>query len=1670
MADNIQTKILEIQVRYDTALQQIAKWRSEIDQTRQHMIDLKAAHKDGSLGTQEFQHSMSACEQQIKTNQQSIAVLTRQIQSQRRAEKEQEGSLNQLRAQLSKATAEYDAMSRAERESAAGQELKKKINDITTELKGAEAETQRFYRNVGNYQEAVSGLEKVEQKVKGVGKALLGMAGITSISVFGKEAEKIGSAYQDQMGKVLAVTNANTIELAQMSAEVERLGSTTRYTAQEAGEAMEFLTRNGLNAVNATGTLSGVLHLAQANAIELGEAADIVTGQMNAFHLKVSDVTHINDVLSYTCANSATNITQLNEALRNTAPIAYTAGVSIDETCAALATLADNNIKGADSGTILRQTFNGMLTSTKLTEKAYKELGIEMNLSTVKADGLVGSLKRIMDAGPSVQQLSDIFGRRAVPGVMALTNSLDLLERKFISVTESAAGTTDRMFQQSYSQFTVAAKSLESAWEGFLIQLWGGTNQVLRDKFVAEANELDNVWGEKISMLEERAQFKMTQAESNPTDSNAQAAAAAAQQNVEEARRLYQDAKDSLSERMQYDLLDNEELAQRWREAATSLEGEYMPKIATLKAQYEAAQEVFNANPEEEGAQQALLYARSELNEATKSYTEARNTLYGQVKAEAAGGEELADQWVRASEAVSDAKEKMVVARRVMEEAKADAEANPSNDALFTKYQELEQEYYLAQELYNKASAEFTEVHEDVNANSGSGIAQSTTNVLNELTAMVQWIKANIDELTTLIMSLIAGISLSKLVSHVKTSAGQMKNDLITNANAASQKVQNLITKETLLRKQADTQTRLLAKASGEERSLIEKKLQITNEQIRQTELAKQKALIAEQKVVQTAAASATASGWKGAMTSATLAVKGFVTASKTAVKSFALTAILSLAIELIMKLWDALDSGDGVFGKIGGAIKSFIQTSLQKLGQVVVDVINYFVDLYNSSEIVRGSIAFLGGVFKTVWAVVKAGAEGLVNVFRLLGDVIGMAANIMKNFLAGNWADAIKGVTNYGVAIQKFFKAQVSTGINAGKEIADGFVESFKNMDKKLEKVEWKPASNSAAPSNNVGGGGGVTPTGDLGNDDGAEAGGGVRIGNGGKSGKGNTEAERKKREKLEMEALANLQNELYKIEAEGAEKRRNEVEAQYDKRIDKLRTQLATEKNLTETAREAITQLILVIEQEKTDALEKLSKAERKKVIEEEIKNNEARLNLIRKGTGAELSEKIRGIEAYRDAAIKAANDEIADEDERNGKIAEIIAAYEQQRISLISGSMDTELGIRLSNLDKKHEIAVQEAEDAISVEKAKLAKLHAMTEEEYNAMSDEQRDSYDRQLQEATEALARRQETLSLINEQYVRDTTAAQEESEAQSIIRQKQALADRILMMQNNEDERLQLLRNGQVITEEEELADQQRKLESIGGFEAQKLQIQAEYAQQAYESVLERGQLSTQTEDEYNREVEEKRAANLAAKKNIDEAYVKQEQAKYNAMKSLTSSLTGLLDTLGESNKAFAVMSKVITLAQIAIDTGKAISAGIASAAAVPFPGNIAAIATTVATIVANVATAISTVKSAKFAQGGKVNGPGTGTSDSIPAMLSNGEFVMTASATRIYEPLLVAMNNIGKGVPMQVIGSNRDAYINESLTESFSAAVKDIQPVVSVSEINEVQSRVRTIENLDTF
>lgn len=326
-------------------------------------------------------------------------------------------------------------------------------------------ETKQFQRGIG----------KIKQQLSTFGNFLKGAFTIGSITMFGKAMVEASMEFEDAMARVKSVCNATTEEMQMMTAEARKMGETTRYTATEAAKAMENLVRNGLSAQQATKALSSVLQLAQANAIGLDEAAVILTNTLNMFNLSVNEAARVNDVLSSTAANTATNVSELYDALANAAPVASVLGFNIEEVNAALGALAQRGVKGADAGTQLRMAF------VKLTDpailKKLKEYNLNIDEQTIKADGLAGTFRKLYNAQLSMTQLVDIFSQKGAAGMANLIMAYQQFER-VLNITENSMGTTERMFGQSMGNMNQEIKVLISVWESFLITMGNKTSGI----------------------------------------------------------------------------------------------------------------------------------------------------------------------------------------------------------------------------------------------------------------------------------------------------------------------------------------------------------------------------------------------------------------------------------------------------------------------------------------------------------------------------------------------------------------------------------------------------------------------------------------------------------------------------------------------------------------------------------------------------------------------------------------------------------------------------------------------------------------------------------------------------------------------------------------------------------------------------------------------------------------------------------------------------------------------------------------------------------------------------------------------------------------------------------------------------------------------------------------
>lgn len=180
---------------------------------------------------------------------------------------------------------------------------------------------------------------------------------------------------------------------------------------------------------------------------------------------------------------------------------------------------------------------------------------------------------------------------------------------------------------------------------------------------------------------------------------------------------------------------------------------------------------------------------------------------------------------------------------------------------------------------------------------------------------------------------------------------------------------------------------------------------------------------------------------------------------------------------------------------------------------------------------------------------------------------------------------------------------------------------------------------------------------------------------------------------------------------------------------------------------------------------------------------------------------------------------------------------------------------------------------------------------------------------------------------------------------------------------------------------------------------------------------------------------------------------------------------------IGADATAFTLFSKGLALAEMAIESGKAIAA-VTSMNAMGDPYTYALrLATAISSVLATIATATKLVKGAsipsapKFARGGIVEGEGTGKSDSVPARLSRGEAVINAVSTRAYQPLLSAINQAGGGVSFGAagtgVGNGLDEMARNIGREVGKQFAKMPAPVVSVVDINEGQQRVQILDNI---
>lgn len=404
----------------------------------------------------------------------------------------------------------------------------------------------------------------------------------------------------------------------------------------------------------------------------------------------------------------------------------------------------------------------------------------------------------------------------------------------------------------------------------------------------------------------------------------------------------------------------------------------------------------------------------------------------------------------------------------------------------------------------------------------------------------------------------------------------------------------------------------------------------------------------------------------------------------------------LQSQIELQNALSGLFDATGGNFETLTTQAKVFVNQGLTAIIKGVIDVVNYLIELYNESVLIRAIWNGIVAGFKTTF-------DTLGNLFGFFIDIVKATGTALKGAFTLDFDDIKKGLSDYAAAYGNLVKAQV-------KDITQNFKEGLDDMQKKIKPITI-PVS--------VG-------------DTQAQIGNSPVTTNSPKidSPKKDKEAEKaaKKVEeayKKNLKATRKLQDAQLQLETDEWAKRRQQTQYQYSRQIEDLQHQLQTEKDLNETGRQAINATITALEQQQTEALLKIEQARQLQELALQKESIELRLQAVKEGSEQEKQLRMQLLENERQTALLQnqqkptgqQQDAAAINASFDAKGAGIADEYLQAQLQIF----DQQQALAQSEFDLLRNSEARKTQFRLQAEKERLQKVLELNQQAANKLSD-------------------------------------------------------------------------------------------------------------------------------------------------------------------------------------------------------------------------------------------------------------------------------------------------------------------------------------------------------------
>ncbi len=334
-------------------------------------------------------------------------------------------------------------------------------------------------------QEADKAAQAANQQAEKV-KAAFGRVSIGSAALFAGSSLAIGgavsqfAAFEATLNKVQAVSGATAEGMGRIKQAAIDLGIQTQFSTQQAAEGFFELSKAGLTVQEQLDAMPGVISLAAAAGIGLGEAAETAAGTVRGFGLAMKDTTKVADILAQAANQSAVDVSDLAMSFKYIAPVAAASNQSLQGMSAVLAVLGNNMIKGEQAGTSMRAALLKLQAPSHEASKALKTIGLHVADASGKMRPFTDIIRELSDKTAKFTQVSqakifeNIFGLESVSAVSALVNAVRKSPEEFKRMEDAmrnadgaAKGMADTMNQgvafslvQLKSSSDVAAQSI----------------------------------------------------------------------------------------------------------------------------------------------------------------------------------------------------------------------------------------------------------------------------------------------------------------------------------------------------------------------------------------------------------------------------------------------------------------------------------------------------------------------------------------------------------------------------------------------------------------------------------------------------------------------------------------------------------------------------------------------------------------------------------------------------------------------------------------------------------------------------------------------------------------------------------------------------------------------------------------------------------------------------------------------------------------------------------------------------------------------------------------------------------------------------------------------------------------------------------------------------------